>query len=102
MVELESQSLGTQFEANKAVQDTLGYHLAGSRWMTFTNTLSKVVHWDLVSCPIVINVDVLTFYPECYRKIRRLPGCRCHVGLAVTYERFCLTTRIAAPRPVSK
>ncbi|CCO32573.1 hypothetical protein BN14_06635 [Rhizoctonia solani AG-1 IB] len=47
MVELESQSLGTQFEANKAVQDTLGYHLAGSRWITFTNTLSKVVHWDL-------------------------------------------------------
>ncbi|QRW23662.1 polysaccharide lyase family 8 protein [Rhizoctonia solani] len=46
VVDFELIALGTQFQANKTVQDTFGFHLDGSRWMTFTNTLSKVVHWD--------------------------------------------------------
>ncbi|KAF8686044.1 Polysaccharide lyase family 8, N terminal alpha-helical domain [Rhizoctonia solani] len=46
LIELELQSLGTQFQANRTVQDTFGFHLAGSRWMTFTNIVKKVVHWD--------------------------------------------------------
>ncbi|CAE6373107.1 unnamed protein product [Rhizoctonia solani] len=43
---LELLARGTQFQANGTVQDIFGYHLDGSRWMTFTNTLTKVVHWD--------------------------------------------------------
>ncbi|ELU39348.1 polysaccharide lyase family 8 protein [Rhizoctonia solani AG-1 IA] len=38
VVGFELISLGTQFQANKTVQDTFGFHLDGSRWMTFTNT----------------------------------------------------------------
>ncbi|GAB1527683.1 hypothetical protein RhiTH_010871 [Rhizoctonia solani] len=43
---LELMARGTQFQANGTVQDVFGYHLDGSRWMTFTNTLTRVVHWD--------------------------------------------------------
>ncbi|KAG8729516.1 hypothetical protein FRC11_008570 [Ceratobasidium sp. 423] len=46
LIELELQALGTQFQASKSVQDIFGSHLQGSRWMTFTNVLRKVVHWD--------------------------------------------------------
>ncbi|KAJ1303056.1 hypothetical protein OPQ81_011257 [Rhizoctonia solani] len=46
LIELELQSIGTQFQASKSVQDIFGFHLEGSRWMTFTNVLRKVVHWD--------------------------------------------------------
>ncbi|KEP47650.1 polysaccharide lyase family 8 protein [Rhizoctonia solani 123E] len=46
LIELELQALGTQFQASKSVQDMFGFHLAGSRWTTFTNILRKVVHWD--------------------------------------------------------
>ncbi|KAH7332871.1 chondroitin AC/alginate lyase, partial [Rhizoctonia solani] len=46
LIELELQSLGTQFQASKSVQDIFGFHLEGSRWTTFTNTLRKVVYWD--------------------------------------------------------
>ncbi|KAL5637688.1 hypothetical protein ACGC1H_002078 [Rhizoctonia solani] len=46
LIELELQALGTQFQASKSVQDIFGFHLAGSRWSTYTNVLRKVVHWD--------------------------------------------------------
>ncbi|CAE6426936.1 unnamed protein product [Rhizoctonia solani] len=46
LIELELQSLGTQFQASKSVQDIFGVHLEGSRWTTFTNVLRKVVYWD--------------------------------------------------------
>ncbi|KAF8750287.1 Polysaccharide lyase family 8, N terminal alpha-helical domain [Rhizoctonia solani] len=56
--------------ANKTVQDTFGFHLDGSRWMTFTNTLSKVVHWILVSLvgsyPI-LSRTLLALRPVCKR-----------------------------------
>ncbi|CAE6430832.1 unnamed protein product [Rhizoctonia solani] len=46
LIDLELIALETPFQANKTVQDTFGFHLDGSRWSTFTNILTRVVHWD--------------------------------------------------------
>ncbi|KAG8727207.1 hypothetical protein FRC11_013691, partial [Ceratobasidium sp. 423] len=61
LIELELQSLGTQFQANKTVQDIFGFHLTGSRWMTFTNVLKEVVHWDLELGSAWNQKDVIDF-----------------------------------------
>ncbi|KAH7332890.1 chondroitin AC/alginate lyase [Rhizoctonia solani] len=58
-MELELQALGTQFQADKKVQDSFARFFSGGKWMTYTNVMSKVVHWDLtvigrfVSYPVV-------------------------------------------------
>ncbi|CUA68997.1 chondroitinase AC precursor [Rhizoctonia solani] len=46
ILDLELLAVDTRFRGNQTVRDTFGFHLDGSRWMTFTNTLSRVVHWD--------------------------------------------------------
>ncbi|CAE7168177.1 unnamed protein product [Rhizoctonia solani] len=46
-MKLEIQALGTRFQAEKAVQDSFGRYFDGARWMTYTNVMTKVVHWDL-------------------------------------------------------
>ncbi|CAE6469661.1 unnamed protein product, partial [Rhizoctonia solani] len=46
-MELELQALGTQFQADKKVQDSFAKFFEGGKWMTYTNVMSKVVHWDL-------------------------------------------------------
>ncbi|CAE6465737.1 unnamed protein product [Rhizoctonia solani] len=53
VIDIELMALNTQFQANKAVQDTFGFHLEGSRWTTFTNTLTKVsVIGRFISYPV--------------------------------------------------
>ncbi|KDN34815.1 hypothetical protein RSAG8_12113, partial [Rhizoctonia solani AG-8 WAC10335] len=46
LLDLELLALNTQFPANQTTKDIFGFHLDGSRRMTFTNTLSKVIRWD--------------------------------------------------------
>lgn len=66
--------MGTQFQASKAVQDTFGLHLGGAQWMTFANTLSKVVHWDFVSLLFqFLHIHKLTCYAERHRPHDYLP-----------------------------
>ncbi|CAE6454500.1 unnamed protein product [Rhizoctonia solani] len=48
LLDLELLALNTQFPANQTTKDIFGFHLDGSRRMTFTNTLSKVIRWDFV------------------------------------------------------
>ncbi|KAG8701198.1 hypothetical protein FRC08_004230 [Ceratobasidium sp. 394] len=43
---LELIAVGTPFQANKAIQDNFAKFIGGARWMTFANTITKVVHWD--------------------------------------------------------
>ena len=47
-MQLELQALGTQFQADKDVQDSFARYFDGAMWMTYTNVMTKVVHWDLV------------------------------------------------------
>ncbi|CAE6390229.1 unnamed protein product [Rhizoctonia solani] len=58
-MQLELQALGTQFQADKEAQDSFGRYFDGAKWMTYTNVMTKVVHWDLtvigrfISYPVV-------------------------------------------------
>lgn len=61
VAELELPALGTQFQAPQSVRDVFAQHIAGSQWMTFANTITKVVHWDMtvigrmISWPVADN-----------------------------------------------
>ncbi|KDN44023.1 hypothetical protein RSAG8_05755, partial [Rhizoctonia solani AG-8 WAC10335] len=46
-MQLELQALGTQFQADKNVQDSFARYFDGAKWMTYTNVMTSVVHWDL-------------------------------------------------------
>ncbi|KAG9127060.1 hypothetical protein FRC07_000847 [Ceratobasidium sp. 392] len=46
IMELETAAVGTQYQANKTVQDSFGRFIGGSQWMTVVNTITKVPHWD--------------------------------------------------------
>ncbi|ELU43722.1 polysaccharide lyase family 8 protein [Rhizoctonia solani AG-1 IA] len=47
-IQLSLLALGTQFQAKKEVQQSFGRWFEGARWMTYTNVMNNVVHWDLV------------------------------------------------------
>ncbi|QRV76810.1 polysaccharide lyase family 8 protein [Ceratobasidium sp. AG-Ba] len=47
VIQMELQAVGTQFQAAQSIKDAFGQHIGGARWMTFVNTLTKVVHWDM-------------------------------------------------------
>ncbi|KAG8693746.1 hypothetical protein FRC11_002697, partial [Ceratobasidium sp. 423] len=47
-MQLELQALGTRFQAYKDVQDSFGRWFDGAKWMTYTNVMTDIVHWDLV------------------------------------------------------
>ncbi|KAG8693641.1 hypothetical protein FRC09_010381 [Ceratobasidium sp. 395] len=57
--ELELQAVDTPFQANQTTRDTFGRHIGGAHWMTFANTVTGVVHWDMtvigrmISWPVV-------------------------------------------------
>ncbi|KAF8748415.1 Polysaccharide lyase family 8, N terminal alpha-helical domain [Rhizoctonia solani] len=46
-IQLSLLALGTQFQAKKEVQQSFGRWFEGARWMTYTNVMNNVVHWDL-------------------------------------------------------
>ncbi|KAG8736368.1 hypothetical protein FRC10_009393 [Ceratobasidium sp. 414] len=47
IMELEITAMGTQYQANKTVQDSFGRFIGGSQWSTFVNTVTEVPHWDM-------------------------------------------------------
>ncbi|CAE6450087.1 unnamed protein product [Rhizoctonia solani] len=46
-MQLELQALGTRFQADKSVQNSFARYFDGAKWMTYTNVMTNVVHWDL-------------------------------------------------------
>ncbi|KAL5637653.1 hypothetical protein ACGC1H_002058 [Rhizoctonia solani] len=57
-MQLELQALGTQFQADKNVQDSFARYFDGAMWMTYTNVMTKVVHWDLTDIGRFISYPV--------------------------------------------
>ncbi|KAG9128576.1 hypothetical protein FRC07_000009 [Ceratobasidium sp. 392] len=51
IIELELQAADTQFQANGTTRDTFGRHIGGAQWMSFANTITNIVHWDMGSLP---------------------------------------------------
>ncbi|CAE6473793.1 unnamed protein product [Rhizoctonia solani] len=46
-IQLEILALGTQFQSIKEVQDSFGRWFESAKWMTYTNVMNNIVHWDL-------------------------------------------------------
>ncbi|KAG8706440.1 hypothetical protein FRC08_001068 [Ceratobasidium sp. 394] len=52
IMELEITAVGTQFQANKTVQDSFGRYIGGSHWMTFINTVTNSVIGRMITWPV--------------------------------------------------
>ncbi|KAG9126334.1 hypothetical protein FRC07_003855 [Ceratobasidium sp. 392] len=60
---MELPAVGTPFQANGTIRDNFAKHIGGSRWMTFANTVTKVMHWDWTAIGRMITFSVKDVQP---------------------------------------